>query len=219
MDSHLDYLENSHNYDSKGMSEEEVEKWGNLLFQMDISLDEKKKALGILANNGNIIAYKHLKKYAEQPDKELETWAQLALGECTVFLHAELMGEDELDFVYTGGGSNNNLIKVYFMLLPLEGKCFEEWQNKITENEVKYVCRDLKCEIEWFVFKADYLSFSLLMPTDIAISTIIEQCVDNCNQFGGFLLEEYYCATGAPDEKEIDEIIQIVRNGIKAENR
>ena len=95
----------------------------------------------------------------------------------------------------------------------MEGKFFEAWQNKIIENEVIYVARDLKCEIEWFDFNINYSGFSILIPTDIAISTIIEKCIDNCNQPGGFVFKDYYCGSGVPDEKEIDEIIQIVRYG------
>jgi hypothetical protein len=214
MNDDLDYIENSHNFDFQDMTDEKVEKWGNLLFQSDIPLDEKKKALGILANVGNLIAYKHLKKYAGQPDKELETWASLALGECTLFLHGDLSGEDEQDFVYTGVGPHNNMIRIYFLLLPVEdGQYLEAWQHKVIENEMNYVARDLKCELEWFDFKPSYTGFSLLMPINMSAATIIEKGIANCNQFGGFLLEEYYCGTGVPDEKEIEEIIQIVRYG------
>jgi hypothetical protein len=213
MDSHLDYIENAHNFDAQNLTDEDVMDWGNVLFHADTSLDEKKKALGILAHVGNLNAYNFLKKYAEQPDKELETWATLAFGECTLFLHADLSEGDDQDFVFTGLGPHNNLIRVYLMVIPLEGKSFEPWQYKIIENEVIYVARDLKCEIEWFDFNINYSGFSILMPTDVAIATIIEKCIENCNQFGGFLFEDYYCGSGVPDEKEIEEIIQIVRYG------
>jgi len=213
MDNHLDYIENAHKFDYQHLSDEEVTGWGNVLFQADTTLDEKKKALGILAHVGNLDAYKYLKEYAKQPDKELETWATIALGECTLFLHADLSDGDDQDFVYTGVGPHNNLIRVYFMVIPLEGKSLETWQHKIIENEVNYVARYLKCEIEWFDFNINYSGFSLLMPTDVSVATIIDKCIENCNQFGGFLLEEYYCGTGVPDEKEKDEIIQIVRYG------
>jgi hypothetical protein len=213
MDSHLDYIEKAHEFDTQNFTDEEVKGWGNVLFHIDSSLDEKKKALGILAHVGDINAYNFLKKYVEQPDKELETWATLAFGECTLFLHADLSDGDDPDFVFTGLGPHNNLIRVYLMVIPLEGKFFEAWQNKIIENEVIYVARDLKCEIEWFDFNINYSGFSILIPTDIAISTIIEKCIDNCNQPGGFVFKDYYCGSGVPDEKEIDEIIQIVRYG------
>jgi len=213
MNSHLDYIENAHKFDYQHLTEKEITDWGKVLLQADATLDEKKKALGILAHVGNLNAYNYLKEYAKQPDKELETWATLALGECTLFLHTDLSDGDDQNFVFTGLGPHNNLLRVYLMVIPLEGKTFEVWQHKILENEVIYVARDLKCEIEWFDFRTNYSGFSLLMPTDISIDTIIGKCIENSNQFGGFLLEDYYCGTGVPDEKEIDEIIQIVRYG------
>jgi hypothetical protein len=213
MNEHLDYIENTHNFDSSNLTDEEVEQWGNLLFLTNTTLEEKKKALGILAHVGNLNAYNYLKKYAGQPDQELEEWATLALGECTLFLHADLSGEDDLDFVFTGVGPNNDMLRIYVLLLPQEGNSFEAWQNETIENEITYAARDLKSLIEWFDFKTNYASFSLLIPTDLAIDTIIKMGIDNCNQFGGFVLDEYYCGTGVPDLKEIEEIIQIVRYG------
>jgi|GEM_PF-1150834 len=213
MDAHLDYIENAHNFNSQNLTTEEVDQWCKVLFLTDKSLDEKKKALAILAHVGTLNAYQHLKKYAEHPDAGLEEWAIVALGECTLFLHSDLAGNDDSDFVFTGVGVNNNMLRFYFLLLPLEEKTIEDWQHKIIENELTYISRDLNCEIEWFDFEPNYACFSILMPTNVAIATFIEKGIINCNQFGGFLLEEYYCGTGVPDEKEIEEIIQIVRNG------
>jgi len=213
MNDHLDYIEKAHNFDSSNLTDAEVEQWGKVLFNTNTSLDEKKKALGILAHVGNLKAYEYLKKYAGQPDKEMETWATLALGECTLFLHTNLSGEDDLDIVFTGVGPNNDMLRIYILLLPQEGILFEGWQYKTIENEMTYVARDLKCVIEWFDFKTNYASFSLLIPTDVAISSILNIGIDNCNQFGNFLLEEYYGGTGVPNLKEIEEIIQIVRYG------
>jgi len=213
MDDLLDYIESTHNFDSSNLTEAEVQQWGDVLFQTTATLDEKKKALGILAHVGTLNAYTCLKKYAGQPDRELEEWATFALGECTLFLHDDLSGEDDLDFVFTGVGPKNDMLRVYVLLLPQDGKSFEAWQNKTIENELIYAARDLKCLIEWFDFKTDYASFSLLIPTDVAIDSIVKMGIDNCNQFGGFVLDKYYCGTGVPDFKEVEEIIQIVRYG------
>jgi hypothetical protein len=213
MNNQLNSIENAPKSDFQNLTEEEVAGWGNILFQSDTPLEEKKKALETLAQVGNLNAYKYLKKYAEQPDKELENLATMALGECTILLHDDMSDEIEHYFVYTGVGPKNNLTRVFFVLIPREGKTFEPDQLKIIEKEVINVTRDLKCEIEWFDFKPDYSSFSLLIPTYIAIATIIEKCIENCNHFGDFVLKEYYCETGIPEEKELDEIIQIVRKG------
>jgi hypothetical protein len=213
MNNHLNSIENAPKSNFQDFTEEEVAGWGNSLFQSDTPLEEKKKTLEILAQVGNLNAYKYLKKYAEQPDKELETVATMALGECTILLHDDMSEEIEHYFVYTGVGPKNNLTRVFFVLIPREGKTFEPMQQKVIENEVINVTRKLKCEIEWFDFKTNYSSFSLLMPTFVAIATIIEKCIEKCNQSGGFVREEYYCETGVRDDKEMDEIIQIIRKG------
>jgi len=217
MDNLLDYSESTHNFDSGNLTEAEVQRWGNLLFQTNATLDEKKKALGILAHVGDLNAYNYLKRYAGQPDQELEEWATIALGECTLFLHADLSGDDDLDFVFTGVGPNNDMLRIYVLLLPREGKSFESWQNKTIENEITYAARDLNCLIEWFDFKTNYASFSLLIPTNVAVDSIIKLGIDNCNQFGGFVLDEYYCGTGVPNFESIEEIIEIVRSGQEEE--
>jgi len=213
MNEHLDYIENAHSFDSSDLTDNEVEQWGNLLFKDNIGLDEKKKALGVLAHVGNLKAYDYLKKYDAQPDEELEIWAKLALGECTLFLHADLSGEDDMGFIFTGVGPKNDMLRIYILLLPQEGVSFEAWQTKIVENEMTYVARDLKCLIEWFDLKMNYVSLSVLIPTNVSIDSIVKTGIINCNQFGDFMLEEYYCGTGVPNSDEIEEIIQIVRYG------
>jgi hypothetical protein len=215
MDEHIDYIENAHNFDSQSLTSEDVEQLGNVLLNTASPLDEKKKALGILAHRADLQAYNYLKQYAVQPDAGLEEWAKLALGECTLFLHADLSdGDSEEEFVFTGVGKNNNQLRYYFMVLPVtEDKIFEIGQHTIIENEMSYVARDLNCEIEWLDCKPNYVGFSVLMPVTVSIATYIKKGITQCNELGGFLLEEYYCGSGVPDEKEIEKIIQIVRNG------
>jgi hypothetical protein len=214
MSDHIDYIENSHNFDSQTLTNKEVDQLSKALFDAETGIDEKKKALGILAHRGDLQAYGYLKQYAEQPDTGLEEWAKLALGECTLFLHGDICGDDDSDFVFTGVGKNNNMLRIYLMVLPHEEKLFEAWQLDIIEKEMRYVACDLKCEkVEWFDCKPHYVGFSVLIPVNVSIAQFIEKGITACNEFGGFLLEEYYCGSGIPNEKEIEEIIQIVRYG------
>jgi hypothetical protein len=214
MNDHIDYIENSHNVDSQIFTSEEVEQMGKILFNPETCIDDKKKALGILAHRGDLQAYGYLKQYAEQPDPELEEWTKLALGECTLFLHGDLSGDDDAGFVFTGVGKNNNMLRIYLMVLPHEGKLFEAWQHAIIEKEMTYVARDLQCEaVEWFDCKPHYVGFCVLIPVNISIAQFIEKGIAACNEFGNFVMEEYYCESGIPNEKEIEEIVQIVRYG------
>lgn len=217
MNSHIDYIESAHDHDSSIFTEKEIELLGVQLNDPRADLKSKKKALGILAHRGDLQSYNILKAYAEHPDKGLEEWATLAFGECTMFLHGDLCGDDnEEEWVFTGVGKHNNMIRYYYMVLPVEGKLLEPWQHEVIEKEMTYVAEDLNCEtIEWFDFKPHYVGFSILKPVTISVAQYIDKAIAQCNEFGGFLIPEYYCGSGIPNDKEIEEIIDIVMNGVE----
>ncbi|WP_243345645.1 hypothetical protein [Parabacteroides sp. FAFU027] len=214
MNSHPDYIENVHNNLPDKLSEDELEQWGKTLFEPDKTIADKKQALAILAHSGKVSAHQHLKKYAENPEQELEEWAKLALGESVLFLRMELGVEDE-DFVYTGIGKNNDQLKFCFMILPREeDQHFKNWQNIYIETEANDIARELGCELEWYEAKDDFFMFSILMPTTISVASFIEKVIETCNQMGNFILEDYYCGCEKPDDSETSEIMDIVRGKI-----
>ena len=218
MNSHIDYIENAHDHDSAVFSEKEIELFGLQLNDPQADIHLKKKALGILAHRGDVQAYNILKAYSENPDAGLEEWAKLAYGECTLFLHADICGgennDDEEDWVFTSVGKNNNMLRIYFMVLPQEGKSLKAWQHDIIQKEMTYKAQELNCEsIEWFDCKPHYVGFSLLQPTTISILQFIDPAIAACNVFGNFLIPEYYAGTGIPDTEEIEKIIDIVYHG------
>jgi hypothetical protein len=214
MNEHTDYIENTHGFDSSLLTPEDVEVLGQQLNDDQTGIKVKKIALGKLVHRGDLQAYNILKAYAEHPDKGLEEWSMLAFGECGLFLHGDICGDDDADYVFTGVGKNNNMLRIYLLVLPLEGKFFELWQHDIIEKEMTYVARDLQCDaVEWFDCKPHYVGFSVLIPETISIAQFIEKGIAACNEFGGFMMEEYYCGSRIPDAKEIEEIIQIVLYG------
>lgn len=218
MNTHFDYIENSHDDDSSAFSEKEIEQFGLQLNNPQADIQLKKKVLGILAHRGDVQSYNILKAYSENPDAGLEDWAKFAYGECTMFLHADICGDDEFnddeEWVFTGVGKNNNMLRIYFMVLPEEGKLLETWQHDIIQKEMTYKAQELNCEcIEWFDCKPNYVGFSLLQPTTISILQFIDPAIAACNVFGNFLIPDYYAGTGIPDAEEIEKIIDIVYHG------
>lgn len=224
MNDHIDYIENAHDFDARQFTPEEVEQLGKQLLSDTTSLEDKKKALGILAHRGDLQAYNFLKCYAEKPDAGLEEWSKLALGECHLFLHADLDGDDEGFKIYTGVGKNNNMLRVYYLVLPHEGRTFDTWQQDIIRKEMTWIANDLKCEaVEWFDCQAHYVALSVLLPATLSVGDYIDTAIAACNVFGDFVMPEYYAASGIPDAREIEEIINIVRyrqddDGEKEEN-
>ena len=214
MKEHIDYIENSHEFAGKQFTQQEIDQWGACLLATDTAMSDKKKALGILAHLGNLQAYGYLKQYAVNPDNELEEWAKLALGECLLFLHSDICGDDDNDFVFTGVGKINTMLRIYYMVLPYEGKIFESWQHEIIRKEMTWMAEELHCEaIEWFDCQPHYVGFSLLQSLDISIADFSGKSISACNVISDFVMSEYYAASGVPDANEIVEIIQIVRYG------
>ncbi len=56
------------------------------------------------------------------------------------------------------------------------------------------------------------VGFTVLVPLDVAVGTLIDSGINKCNELGKFVFEYYYVGnTNIPDLKEIGEIIEIVR--------
>jgi len=208
-----EYLEYSESFERGTLTDEEIEKFSKIIFTSETPDEAKKKGLVILAHTGSISAFRQISKYYEKAEGELKQWASLALQECRMFLESELSDEN-IGFISTGLGGTQDKLRIYFLVLPLDKKTFNVQQHKIIENELNQTAKDLNCDIENFDFQADYVGLTVLIPMDISIATFIDTGIKNCNEFGNFVLEHYYAGNiGIPDEKEIKEIIEIVRNG------
>lgn len=218
MNNHIDYIENTHSGDSLEFSKAEIEQLGLQLIDPNNDIQLKKKILGILAHRGDVLSYNILKAYSENPDTELENWSKMAYIECTMFLRADICDDDKYEneeqWVFTGVGKNNNMLRIYFLVLPEEGQHLESWQQDIIQKEITYIANDLKCEaIERFYCQPHYVGFSILLPTTLSIQQFIDSAIVACNVFGNFLIPEYYAGTDIPAEQEINQIIDIVYHG------
>lgn len=208
-----EYLDYSESFERGVLTDEQIEKIRQIIFNTESPDEGKKKGLTILAHAGTINAYKQISKYYENADGALKQWASLALQECRMFLESELSDEN-VGFISTGLGGKKDKLRVYFLVLPFENKIFKEQQHRIIENELNQIAKELNCDIESFDFQENYVGLTVLIPMDVAIATFIDSGIQSCNEFGSFVFEHYYAAnTEIPDKEEIKEIIEIVRNG------
>ena len=206
-----EYLDYSDSFGHGQFTDEEVDRFGAILFRPDVPDEQKKKGLTILAHVGTISAFKQLSKFYANADKQLKQWSALALHECKMFLESELL-EESIGFISTGLGGTRDKLRIYFLVLPIDGKAFDPQKHKIIGSELSHVAKELNCEIENFDFQELYAGLTVLIPMDVAVATFIDKGIQCCNEFGNFVLEHYYAAnTEIPDKKEIEEIIKIVR--------
>lgn len=208
-----EYLDYSHSFGEGELSDEQTIQLGNALFKPNIELEGKKKALTLLAHLGTITAFRQIEKFYKSPDNTIKQWTSLALQECKMFLEGELMDEN-IGFLSTGLGGTNNRLRYYFMVLPLTDAIFTETQKKIIKDEFPIVSQGLNSVVENIDVLETYVGFTVLIPMDVAIGNVIESGIAKCNELGVFVFEFYYVTNGkVPNEKEIEDIIQIVREG------
>jgi len=206
-----EYINYSHSFDREELTESETVNLGKILFDSKIDKEGKKKVLTLLAHLGTVTAFRQIEKYFNNPDKDLKQWAALALQECRMFLESTLT-DQSYGFISTGLGGLNDRLRFYFLLLPLTTRPFTTVQKKIIRDELNLVAKDLNSIIESMDLSDTFAGFTVLIPMDVAIGSLIETGIKKCNELGNFVLEHYYVTNQEiPDEPEIRKIIKIVR--------
>jgi len=209
---HKEYVEYTETFDRGELSEEETIDLGDLLYDSHLPVDGKKKALTLLAHLGSITALKQIEKYHNNAEKELKQWSALALQECKMFLENTLT-DQETGFISSGLGGLKNRLRIYFLVIPLEGKRFISRQRQVIKDEINLVARNLDVLVESFDLSETYVGFTSLLPLDIAVADFIEPGIKKCNELGEFVFEFYYATNlEIPNESEIEKIIRIIHS-------
>jgi len=75
------------------VKKDEVERMKRVLLDVDSTIEEKKRAIMILAHVGRVDILETLEEYAKNPDEELRLWINMALQECESFLKGDILDE------------------------------------------------------------------------------------------------------------------------------
>jgi len=211
IETHIDYIQSTHSHEFREYSEEETAEMGKVLLSADVSDDDRKRCLGVLAHLGTVQAHQILKDYqAIAEGDEMKTWAELARQECRMFLEMELSGEPQL-MISSGLGGDENRFRYYYMVLPMPGNQFQPGVEIAVRIAFEEVAAGLECEIEDVVFNTEYIGIKALVPLDVAPADLVVPAIEQCNQHGELVLEYYYCTNmQIPGEEEAKEIISII---------
>jgi hypothetical protein len=198
---YLDY----HTIDLGQYAHADVSVIAERLLSLETPLDEKKKALAVLAHTGSIEAYRVLKEYTARADEELEEWSVLALQECQAFVEASL--SDQGVVVITGGlGGEGHGMRYFFAVTAKENRAFTDAEQVVVELAFQEASRQLGCEIEEIQFSQGYVAMKALIPLEVAVAELIERGIRATNRVGGFLEEDYWVTNErVPTEQEIKD--------------
>lgn len=179
------------------------------LVNVDLSKEEKKKILSILASSSEIRAYRLLEQYVKNPDEGLVNWATLALMESRIMIESELSGERQI-YISTGLGGKEGKMRFYVLIPAMRRTSFEPYQQEVIEKELLYLLPQNDCEIERLTIKDNYVEFVSLIPMAFDIRRLLTKVIAECNVFGNFLSERF-TVTNVKEFTQ-DEVNQVLAN-------
>lgn len=179
---------------SKKMASEFDEYWAidqaDSLLDEDYPIELKKKLLARLASVNKVECYRAIESYMDNPDEELKDWACLSLYESRMHLEGDFLGENQI-FISTGLGGKDEKLRYFVVFIARNQSNLNHTQKRILNSEFEYILRKYDAEIEDVQFSEYLATILLLMPIQYSIKQIFQEIIDECNQYGEFLIDNF----------------------------
>ncbi|MDP4207766.1 MAG: hypothetical protein Q8928_03020 [Bacteroidota bacterium] len=160
------------------------------LFSSDTSLDEKKILLNSLASIDKTEAFRILEQYHQAPEPELKEWATLAFQESKLLMESSILEENQI-VISTGMGGKGHKLRYFIVLLANESSTIDDLQLKIIETELAFLSKKCEAELEEINHSDRFVTIKILISMEVNLYDLFEELVDNCNQFGDFLQQNF----------------------------
>ena len=196
----------------KRLNDNDYIRYEEKLENVNLSKDEKKKILTILALSSEIRAFRLLEKYLQHPDEDLTYWASMALIESRMAIETELTEEQQI-YISTGLGGKNGKLRFYVLILSSQEASFVDYQRTIIEKEFRYFFPEFDCEIERLSIHDNYVELVFLIPFAANMKKMFETVIAECNLYGNFRLI-LFAATNIKEfnQNEINQALKFVRS-------
>jgi len=160
-----------------------VEEQINVLKSTQASPSEKKYALSFLAISGNVKAFRAIEAYHETyPDD----WTAMSLMQAKITLETEFSDEKQV-FISTGLGGKEDKLR-FFAFFKSQGKRnFSDYQKKLIEKEIPYCIQKHQGIPEEIQIRDNYFTLLFLIYIHVDIKAMLEEAVNECNQYGDFI--------------------------------
>ena len=165
---------------------QEVEK----LYDPEITIEEKKKLICILASFENVSYYRSLEKFKEMADEELKPWVTLGLQESRMMLESSLLDEKQL-FISTGLGGKGTNLRYFVVLINNKEEHYNETQQNLIKQEFQYSINKHGGELEETIFDDKFAKITCLLPIEKPVQEILSKTTKECNSFGDFINENF----------------------------
>lgn len=157
----------------------------------DTEVSEKKQILITLSNiKEEPEAYRIIERFVGTQDKDLNSWATLALQHSRINLESHFLDEQQI-FISTGLGGKHEKLR-YFIVCRLNDKVeLSEAQKKIVETEFEHIFTKYQSVIEKLSQFKNYFTIVGLIPIDVSLNEVIKAAIDESNMYGDFIHSKF----------------------------
>lgn len=194
---------------------EDVLTKSHLLFDPSTSTEDAKRLLVQLAAIDSVEALRTIERYADIATGALYSWAYLAKKESRLIVESSLLDEKQI-LISTGLGGRGTLLRYFVVLISREGNEFSESQKKIINNEFDFILSKNQSVVEKITFESKYSQIISLIPLNVSIKNTLKSAVEECNNYGDFL-EQNFLVTNVKIFS-LEEIEQFLNDTVAPEN-
>ncbi|MBA4411020.1 MAG: hypothetical protein Q8S54_14815 [Bacteroidota bacterium] len=160
------------------------------LFDPNISVEEKKNLLVLLASQDRVEAFRAIEKYAQNPEPELRAWSILALQESRMVIQSSLMDEQQV-YISTGLGGKGQKLRYFAVFIGNESVIeYSGVQRKLIKTELEFTIKNIDGNLEEISFHENLAVAVLLLPVKSDIQNIFSKVINECNQYGNFVRQD-----------------------------
>ncbi len=189
MDLQVEYYECS-----RKLKREVEESWAvdqiQYLTEPGYSADVKKEILARLATVESVECYRTLESFKETADESLRDWALLALNESRMHLESKILEENQV-FISTGLGGKKQKLRYFAALVSRNQVDLTKTHKMVIQNEFEYTLKKFDAELEEVKFSAYLATILLLLPLNYSLKTVFQEAINECNQYGNFLKDDF----------------------------
>lgn len=205
-DIQLEYFQHSRNLNSF-KTEEEIIRDKDIIFDMQLPIDEKKSALIELASLNNVEAYRTIEKYLHQPNIKLYKWACMALQESKLKLESNLLDESKA-LISTGLGGKGLKLRYFIVLFTPDGEKLSQYNAQTIRKELNFYLPRCGAELEDILFEKSFASILAIIPLKVDLQELFRKIIKECNDLGDFLYDDFIITN--MKAMSVDEITELL---------
>ena len=133
----------------------------------------------------------------------------MCLQECSMYLGAELLGQDEICKIVSGAGGDGQRMRFFLVLSSVKSQPFTTEQKNAIKKCAQVADEKLESHTEKVSFGENYVLLSVLIPMEVAPEDYFQNIYKSTNLKKKILRYHYYCTNiGKPTLKKIREYLK-----------